>query len=62
MLVFSRDPSDGVEVFWPGHPPGYPPRTSADIPPKNFMPRLLFLGRPSMEAFFGHPREPLSGY
>ena len=31
-----------------------------DGPPPSFP--LAFLGRPSMEAFFGHPREPLSGY
>ena len=29
-------------------------RTNKIMPP--------FVGRPSMEAFFGHPREPLSGY
>ena len=40
--LFSCAPSDGVKVFGPGRPPGYPPGRLRDIPPKNFMFKLLF--------------------
>ena len=40
--VFSCAPSDGVKVFAPGRPPGYPPGRPRDIQPENFMFRLLF--------------------
>ena len=40
--LFSCTPSDGVKVFGPGRPAGYPPGRPQDIQPKNFMFRLLF--------------------
>ena len=39
--------SDGQKVFGPGRPPRYPPGSTRDILPKNFMFRLLF---PSSES------------
>ena len=40
--TFSCAPSDGVKVFGSGRPPGYPPGRPRDVPPKNFVFRLLF--------------------
>ena len=39
---FSCAPSDGVKVFGPGRPPGYPPGRPRDIPPQKFLFGLLF--------------------
>ena len=41
--LFSCAPRDGVKVFGPGRPPEYPPERPRDIPPQNFMFRLLSL-------------------
>ena len=39
--LFSCAPNDGVKVFGSGRPPGYPPGRPHDIPPNNFLFRLL---------------------